>query len=92
MSSDFANHTVVSFLETIRSGFTQLCGRSIRREGIITKKKILLSAYKLPPPALCTKAKVGKRGGIFAGHYGSNGSKHVICQLKSDEGLILSPL
>ena len=28
-----------------------------------------LPAYK--PPALCTKAKVAKGGGVFAGHYGT---------------------
>ena len=32
-------------------------------------------AYK-PPPALCTKAKVAKGGGVFAGQYGNTEEKY----------------
>ena len=34
------------------------------------ERKCRITAYKLSPPVFCTKAKIAKGGGVFAGHYG----------------------
>ena len=49
--------------------WTRSCG-----QGVIARENV--ASRNNPPPALCTKAKVAKRGGrggggLFAGHYGS---------------------